>query len=193
MKNSLFIILIFAACGSEHTRESSGDSTAHVYTDSVTLAGNDAVSENSLTVKGEGNFEFVNDEIGGDPFAKDLQSVLASMHVSSIDKKPVRNLHDSTVTDTLVIVHFGESMMEYYQTNQNAFIITASIKSPQIAFKKGIAIGMTEREFIQRFEELRQVENLNFVTISTFEGLGYSEFLFSGDTLSSMTYQSYFD
>jgi hypothetical protein len=140
-------------------------------------------------------FQFENDDIGSDPFAKDFEAMVSAIRGMQVEKKPFRNLHDSTKTDTLVIVSFGPSVIEYYkvQSNNSGFILEANIQSKDIEFKKGIRIGMSRKDFFALFEELEGKPDLRSVIISTMEGLNQTEFIFTNDELSTVNYQSYFD
>ncbi|MEX2235541.1 MAG: hypothetical protein WD824_25505 [Cyclobacteriaceae bacterium] len=199
IKHALFIILLITGCKSDSTSETAYDSVAAISTDSVTEADllYEGAPEQNTIVNADGKleFEFVNEEIGADPFIEDFRSILASIGEYKIAKKPIANLHDSTLTDTLMTVNFGKSTMEYYrpQSSQNGLLISADIHSDKVEFKKGIRIGMTLEEFSSLFEELRGKENLSLVRISTFEGLTNSEYLFVNNKLTSVKFATYFD
>ena len=199
IKPALFIILVIVGCRSDNTRETGYDSAAAISSDSVTEADllyADAPGQNvSVNADGKLEIEFVDEEIGADPFTKDFRSILASIGDYKIDKKPITNLHDTTLTDTLMTVSFGKSMMEYYrpQSTENGLLIMADIHSDRVEFKKGIRIGMMEPEFVSLFEELSGKENLNLVRISTFEGLTITEYLFENNKLTSVKFATYFD
>ncbi|MEX1239330.1 MAG: hypothetical protein WEB30_06420 [Cyclobacteriaceae bacterium] len=201
MKYTLCILLFVSGCRSETTTESS--ETVSAETAKADTTGMEPVNEifepidagavNEISVGNE-IFQFENDEIGGDPFLEDFQAMTASARFE-IEKKPFRNLHDSTQTDTLLIARLGPSVIEYYkiQSNNSGFILEADIQSRSIDLKKGIRIGMTRKEFFSLFEELQGQPDLKSVMISTMEGLNQTEFLFPNDTLSRVKYQSYFD
>jgi hypothetical protein len=195
--SALLIIYLIIGCRPENASDKVQDSIANIQRDTATETGqseDNTTPENFIVDDGE-NVEFVNEEIGSDPFTKDFRSILASIGKYEVDKKPVRNLHDSTQTDTLFTVKFGKSVMEYYQvrSNDNGLLIMADIQSDKVDFKKGIKIGMSATEFSSLFGELNDRRNLSSVTISTLEGLTKVDFLFSNDTLTSVNLQSYFD
>jgi hypothetical protein len=193
MKNFLCVLLLIWGCKSERPREVS----ATFETDSATGPTQEAgavVSDAQEDVSGR-SFQFENDDVGGYPFTKDFESMLRSMHQFRIVKKPFRNVQDTTRTDTLVTVNFGTSSIDYYkmQADARGFIIGALIESNDVQLKKGIRIGMSEREFFALFHELKGKVNLNSVMISTLEGLNQTEFVFLNGKLSTVRYQSYFD
>lgn len=195
MKYVLCLLVVVSACSKETKTENAVvlDTASNT---PVTEVYEPIESENADAVTaGSDIFQFENDDVGGDPFAKDFESMLASLARFDIEKKPFQNLHDSTRTDTLMIVRFGPSAIEYYkvQSNNSGFVLEANIRSGDIELKKGIRIGMTRKQFFSLFEELDGKPDLKSVIISTMEGLNQTEFLFAGDTLSAVKYQSYFD
>jgi len=197
MGSALWIIFLIIGCRPENATDKDNDSIANVQPDAATETGraeDNTTPETFVADDGE-NVEFVNEEIGSDPFTKDFRSILASIGEYEVDKKAVKNLNDSTQTDTLFTVKFGKSVMEYYQvrSNDNGLLIMADIKSDKVEFKKGIKIGMSATEFSSLFGELNDRRNLSSVTISTLEGLTKVDFLFSNDTLTSVNLQSYFE
>lgn len=195
--SALWIIFLVIGCRPENAADNAKDSLANIQPDTATEAGqseNFTTPETFIADDGE-NVEFVNEEIGSDPFTKDFRSILASIGEYEVEKKAIKNLNDSTQTDTLFTVKFGKSVMEYYQvgSNDNGLLIMADIQSDKVEFKKGIRIGMSATEFSSLFAELNDRRNLSSVTISTFEGLTRVDFSFSNNTLTSVNLQSYFD
>ena len=191
MKIFLLCLVVLMACKSGNQKELSEDTSGAVYSDTLN---SQSGSEETSFVDDQGSaIEFVNDEIGGNPFNGDLPSILTSIGNYDVLKKSFQNLHDSTLMDTLMTFNFGPSMIEYFQGNNNGFIISANIESDKVEFKKGIRIGMGETEFNSMFDELSGRKNLQMVTISTLEGLAYTEFLFANRKLAAIKYQSYFD
>lgn len=192
MKNFFLFLILFTACKAENQQDLTQNSPGELAQDSLNTL-NSGLEEVEQVDNQGGNIEFVNDEMGGNPFTGDLPEILASIGKYDIFKKTFKNLHDSTAIDTLMTINFGTSAIEYFQGATTGFIITADIESDKVEFKRGIRIGMPEAEFNALFEELKDQENLQTVTISTMEGLAYTEFLFSKRTLTTIKYQSYFD
>jgi hypothetical protein len=189
MKN-LFLLLIFLiGCKSGDQQDSSSSES----TDSISANTQSVSDGNSFSDGQDDAVEFVNDEIGGDPFAGDLTSILKSVGQFDVLKKSFQNLHDSTAIDTLMTFNFGTSTIEYFQGSANGFIISANIESDQVEFKRGISIGMPDVEFNSLFDEVRGRNDLQIVTITTMEGLAQTEFHFTNHKLAVIRYQSYFD
>jgi hypothetical protein len=183
----LYILILLVACKPEQSRKGSDEATGQNPTDTA-----QAPEPRLAGDEGAAAFEFVNDEIGGDPFRTDLRIFLPSIGEYDVVKQSFQNLHDSTKTDTIMTIRFGSSVIEYFQGQQNGFIISAEIRSPEVPFKKGIAIGMDQEKFRSLFPELRDVDPTT-VTITTLEGLANTEFLFADRKLVSVRHQSYFD
>lgn len=195
MKYTLCILLLIGGCKPETTSEH----TATVAEDSTASAPGvfEPIEQTNKPDAGviAGTYQIENDEIGGYPFEQDFDAMVKSLQKLDITRQPVRNVHDSTKTDTLVRVNFGPSAIEYYkiQADGSGFILEANIRSNEVTFKKGIRIGMSLNEFVLLFEELKGKENLETVIISTMEGLNQAVFSFDNDKLSSVRYESYFD
>ena len=194
MKYTLCILLLMCGCKSEPPTENAKADVQDTTSEAVTEI-YEPVDEQESDVTSKGTFQLENDDIGGYPFEHDFNTLLMSLGDAEITKKPVRNIHDSTRTDTLVRVNFGRSTIEYYkvQADGSSLILEASIQSNQVSFKKGIRIGMSSNDFIALFEELQGMDDLNTVIISTMEGLNQSVFLFENQKLSNVRYESYFD
>lgn len=196
MKYTLCMLLLISGCKPETTTESSDavqtDTAAEAVPEIYDPIDGGPASE--VTIAG-GTFQLENDDIGGYPFEQDFETMLRSLDQAEIIKKPFQNIHDSTKTDTLIRVNFGPSAIEYYkiQADGSGFILEANIQSNELAFKKGIKIGMSQSDFFSLFEELQGKENLNTVIISTMEGLDQSVFIFDDGKLSTVKYESYFD
>jgi|SRR5690349_6121550 len=192
MRKLILLLLVLAGCKSEHSSDLSGDSVAVMQGDSVaaTADGDEPITP---TYESGGAFEFVNDEVGGDPFKEDFETMLRSVGKYDVIKKPFQNLHDSTKMDTLMTFNFGMSAIEYFRGDVNGFIISADIQSDRVQFKKGIVVGMDQKAFNALFEELKPEDTFTAVTISTTEGLAYTDFLFANGKLTAVKYQSYFD
>lgn len=192
MKHVLCILILICGCKHESTTQTSG--TADSTTASVIQA--DEPRQQKPSAGGaEVSFQFEDDDIGGSPFVKDFDAIMRSLHDFSIAKRVFRNPQDSTRTDTLLTVTFGESSIDYYklQSGGRGFIIGATIASNDVEFKKGIRIGMNDTDFFAMFAELKGKTDLGTVVISTLEGLNQTEFEFVGGKLSAVRYQSYFD
>ena len=196
MKNFLCVLLLIWGCKSERSTEDS----ANLGTDTAMQSISQAKEPDSLVRSAQEDlsgksFQFENDDIGGYPFMKDFESMLGSIRTARVLKKPFRNVQDTTQTDTLMTVNFGTSSIEYYkmQADARGFIIGASIESNDVELKKGIRIGMSDRDFFALFDELNGKEKLSSVMISTLEGLNQTEFVFLNGKLSAVRYQSYFD
>jgi hypothetical protein len=192
MRKLIFVLLLISGCKSEHTSDVSSDSLALRQGDSATTtANNDDVI--TPTYESGGAFEFVNDEVGGDPFEEDFETMMRSVGKYDVLKKPFQNLHDSTKMDTLMTFNFGMSAIEYFRGETSGFIISADIQSDRVQFKKGIVVGMDQKDFNALFDELKAEDTFSAVTITTTEGLAYSDFLFANGKLTTIKYQSYFD
>lgn len=192
MRKLIFVLLLISGCKSEHTRDLSSDSLTSIHADTLaaTTTDDDVITP---TYESGGAYEFVNDEVGGDPFKEDFETMLRSIVKYDVLKKPFLNLHDSTKMDTLMTFNFGASTIEYFRGDTKGFIISADIQSDQVQFKKGIVVGMDQKEFNSLFDELKSEDTFSAVTITTTEGLAYSEFLFANGKLTTVKYQSYFD
>jgi hypothetical protein len=194
MKTLLCILVLICGCKAQTSRDDFADvgtDTTRELTTQVPEAQESASAEDVS----EGSLQFENDDIGGYPFMKDFESMLGSIRGFRILKKPFRNVQDTTQTDTLMTVNFGTSSIEYYklQADAKGFIIGATIESNDVQLKKGIRIGMSDRDFSGLFDELKGKANLNSIVVSTLEGLNQTEFVFVNGKLSSVRYQSYFD
>lgn len=196
MKNFLFILLLIIGCKPE-TASDHSEGTASDTANAATTEAAESVREPYADQQpgADGFYQFGNEDIGAYPFAKDFELMLGSIGKYAITKTPVRNVQDSAQTDTLIRVTFGESDIEYYkiQASSTGFITGATIASNEVELKSGIKIGMSLKEFVSIFAELKGQDNLHSVVISTEEGLNQTEFVFVDNRLSTIKYQSYFD
>ena len=194
MKTLLCILFLICGCKAETSRDDSADLAGDTTTELTAQVLQAQEPSKAEDVSGC-SFQFENDDIGGYPFMKDFESMLGSIRGFRMLKKPFRNVQDTTHTDTLMTVNFGTSSIEYYklQADAKGFIIGATIESNDVQLKKGIRIGMSDRDFYGLFEELKGKANLNSIMVSTLEGLNQTEFVFVNGKLSSVRYQSYFD
>ncbi len=196
MKILLCILLLIIGCKSETVSDKPETVNADTATYTATETQEPVEEEKpDRELLPGGIFQFEDDDIGEYPFLKDFEPMLASIGNFEILKKTVRNMQDSTQTDTLITVNFGKSAIEYYkmQAGASGFITGATIESNAVEFKKGIKVGMGLDEFVSLFGELEGKENLHSVIISTLEGLSQTEFVFVNNRLSTIKYQSYFD
>lgn len=191
MRKLIFLLLLLAGCKSEQTSDLPSDSVA-VQGDSVAATTEDDQPITPAYESG-GAYEFVNDEVGGNPFKEDFETMLRSVGKYDVLKKPFQNLHDSTKMDTLMTFNFGMSAIEYFRGDVNGFIISADIQSDRVQFKKGIVVGMDQKDFNSLFKELKPEDTFSAVTVTTTEGLAYTDFLFANGKLTAVKYQSYFD
>ena len=89
MGRVLWIIFLLIGCRPENATDKTNDSIANIQPDTATETGqadDNTTPETFIADDGE-NVEFVNEEIGSDPFTKDYRSILASIGEYEVEKK----------------------------------------------------------------------------------------------------------
>lgn len=141
------------------------------------------------------SIRIINNELALDPFGKDFYSILRDVGHYELEKLPRENIHIDNQVDTILNARFDYSTIEYFksQAGDDGFMLSANIRSPKVALRKGIKTGMSKADFIALFEELKGKEEFNVITISDLEGLQSVDFLFVNDKLAEINFIGYFD
>jgi hypothetical protein len=111
-----------------------------------------------------------------------------------IGKEPIQNLHIQTQTDTLITVKIKNSEFIFYKIPGQEFLESATVKDSVIKFSRQILVGMTVSEFMSRFDQLKQLQQISpTLSISGEEGDGYFIFTFYKKKLIKVEFFGYID
>ncbi|ALI98621.1 hypothetical protein [Rufibacter tibetensis] len=114
-----------------------------------------------------------------------------------IVKDTVTNLHNARYIDTLVMLNFDSSTVElYYPIYTKRFLLSyADIKSPNLALKNGIKVGMSRQDLLEKLQgyKLFIKEQKNVIEVCDWERNSWLRFNLSKGKISGIQYEGYID
>lgn len=112
----------------------------------------------------------------------------------SIKKEAVHNVHVKNQTDTLLTVRIKNSEFIFYKIPGQELLESATINDPVIKLSRKISVGISKEEFKQRFNQLKQWQQLPpTIAVSGEEGEAYIIFTFDKQKLKKIEFVGYVD
>ncbi len=102
-----------------------------------------------------------------------------------IDEKPVTNIHNSQIIDTIKTMKRGDSKLEVYKAKEKCILQSAVIVDPEIALDNKVKIGISKGDLSHAIKE--KIDD-DIVRIGYLEGLQYFEFKFKFGLLVTIKY-----
>ena len=111
-----------------------------------------------------------------------------------IQREPIKNLHVKNQVDSILTIKFDNSEFILYKLPKEQYLESAVIKDKQIMLNKNIHVGMTKKEFKEKFDALKGRKYIPAkVSIGRKETQEYLIFNFSGNYLKEIEYSGYVD
>ena len=110
--------------------------------------------------------------------------------IFTVSKKPIRNRHNQSVTDTIYTFSAGNTAIEIYRAKHRDLFLCAKIDTDKIRFKYNIKVGDTKADVAGK---LKAVINSDKVQVGDLEHGQVYTFTFSKGKLESVAYEGYVD
>jgi len=136
-----------------------------------------------LADKTDKPYYIINDELTNQ-WIKNLLSKLKSS-TFKIEEKPVNNIHNSRITDTIKILKSGRTEIEFYITEDRLILQSAIILDTTIVLDNKIKVGISKETLSKAAKE--EISN-DLLRIGNLEGQQYFEFKFKNEILYSIIY-----
>jgi hypothetical protein len=108
----------------------------------------------------------------------------------TITKKPIKNIHNSTVVDTVYTFSAGKTKIELYKAKHRDILQSAYIDTDKIPLKFNIKIGDSKTDVAKR---LKADITVNQIQVGDLEQGQVYTLKFSKGKLTSISYEGYVD
>ncbi|WP_114781450.1 hypothetical protein [Botryobacter ruber] len=141
----------------------------------------------------------------GNPFLADyrqsrsLNAYFARINADfTLEAEPIENTHRASVTDTIYIIRFGDSMIELYAPTQTGDLLlqVADIHSNGIVLRNNMKVGMSQPELMNKLKnfDVRIMQTNSEVVATSMEGAPASlRFYLKNGKVKRIRYEGYVD
>jgi hypothetical protein len=182
MKAILFVIItvsLFSSC-KEDKKEISTKEKSTGETDTLQ-------SELSITDENLMNNPFQLGEVNLDKLKREFTNV-------KIQARPIKNSYIKNQTDSIFVVKINHSEFVIYKLPKAQYLESALIKDRSILLNRNIYVGMSENEFKQRFDALRDRKYIPLkIIVERKESREYLIFTFENNALKEVEFAGYVD
>ena len=136
---------------------------------------------------------FQNDPFVSKPFDFQLSVNNVNMKFGDflkLQKTPLKNQYDSSVTDTMFIFSTGQTKIKIYHSKISDVIESMHIVTDRIKLRKNIRVGMTRPDFEKAFG-IKSIANE--IQIGDLERNSVFKFSFSREKLVAIDYSGYLE
>ncbi|WP_375560904.1 hypothetical protein ACE193_24945 [Bernardetia sp. OM2101] len=113
---------------------------------------------------------------------------------AKINRTPIKNVHNTSKTDTVIEVTTEKTHLRFYRANEKDLLLEAKVSFEPLSIGKGLSMGMNKSDFMRCFSETEEGMQQNVVVVvMDEEETNYYFFTFEQNVLVAVHYEGIID
>lgn len=113
---------------------------------------------------------------------------------AKIERTPIKNVHNTSKTDTVIEVTTEKTQLRFYRANEKDLLLEAKVSFEPLSIGSGLSMGMNKSDFMRCFSETEEGMGQNVVVVvMDEEETNYYFFTFEQNVLVAVHYEGIVD